>query len=126
MTNEEIIAPYFKPSEFTSDGKPALANMNPAFLRKLVTLRERCAFAFLLTSTYRSPAKNKRVGGAQNSMHLLGRAADIACSGGRVRWEIVRHATEMGLSVGIMENAIHVDDRESPVCFHYYDNYRRK
>lgn len=126
MTNEEIIAPYFKPAEFVSDGKPALAAMNPDFLRKLVTLRERCDFAFLLTSTYRSPAKNKRVGGAQNSMHLLGRAVDIATAGGRSRWELVRHATEMGLSVGIMENAIHIDDREGPVLFHYYEHYRRK
>lgn len=126
MTNSEIIAPYFKPTEFTCDGKPALENMNPAFLEKLVRLRDRCGFAFVLNSTYRSPSKNKRVGGAQNSMHVQGRAVDIMCISGAARWEIVRHATEMGLSVGIMERAIHVDDRETPICFHYYDKYTRK
>ena len=126
MSNAEIISPYFKPTEFTCDFKPALDNMTPVFLEKLVRLRDRCGFPFVLTSTYRSPAKNKRVGGAQNSMHLQGRAVDIMCISGAARWEIIRHATEMGLSVRVMERAIHVDDRESPVIFHYYDKYARK
>ena len=126
MSNAEIISPYFKPTEFTCDFKPALDNMTPVFLEKLVRLRDRCGFPFVLTSTYRSPAKNKRVGGAQNSMHLQDRAIDIMCISGAARWEIIRHATEMGLSVGVMERAIHVDDRESPVIFHYYDKYARK
>lgn len=126
MSNAEIIAPYFKPTEFVCDGKPALENMSAAFLQKLVRLRGLCGFSFVLTSTYRSPSKNKRVGGAQNSMHLQGRAVDIMCISGAARWEIIRHATEMGLSVGVMERAIHVDDRESPVIFHYYDKYAHK
>ena len=125
MTNAEIITPYFKPEEFQCDGKPALSKMNPAFLEKLMRLRDKCGFAFTLNSTYRTAEKNKRVGGSPDSMHLQGRAVDIAVSGGRSRWEIVKHAVEIGLSVGIMENAVHIDDRESPVLFHYYANYRR-
>ena len=31
-----------------------------------------------VTSTYRSPERNRRVGGARNSYHLRGRAIDIA------------------------------------------------
>lgn len=31
-----------------------------------------------VTSTYRSPAHNRRVGGARNSFHMYGRAIDIA------------------------------------------------
>jgi hypothetical protein len=31
-----------------------------------------------VTSTYRSPAHNRRVGGVRNSFHLIGRAIDIA------------------------------------------------
>lgn len=126
MTNEELITPYFKPSEFTCDGKVVLENMDAKFLAKLVTLRERCGFPFTLNSSYRTPAKNKRVGGATDSMHLQGRAVDIAVSGAISRWELIRHATSMGLSVGIMENAIHIDDRAQPVAFHYYSNYTRK
>jgi len=39
-----------------------------------------------VTSTYRSPERNRRVGGVTNSYHLSGRAIDIARRGG------VRHA----------------------------------
>lgn len=127
MTNAEIISPYFKPVEFTCDGKPCLDKMDPDFLQKLVTLRERCDLPFTLNSSWRSPAKNARVGGASDSMHLRGRAVDILCTSGRMRWEIVQQATAMGLSVGIMENAVHVDDRdEATVLFHYYAKYTRK
>lgn len=126
MTNTEIISPYFKPEEFKCDGKTVLDNMDAGFLAKLVTLRERCGFPFVLNSSYRTPAKNKNVGGATDSMHLRGRAVDIAVSGAISRWELIRHATSMGLSVGIMENAVHVDDRPQPVAFHYYDKYTRK
>jgi uncharacterized protein YcbK (DUF882 family) len=126
MKNAEIIAPYFKPDEFKCDGEPCLENMDPNFLGKLVELRERCGIPFILNSTYRSPAKNRQVGGAPDSMHLLGRAVDIHVPGGAARWLIVQQATHMGLSVGIMEKAVHVDDRSGPVMFHYYDKYRHR
>lgn len=35
----------------------------------------------IVSSGYRSPAVNKAVGGATNSAHVLGLAADIICSG---------------------------------------------
>ena len=41
-----------------------------------------------VTSTYRSPAHNRRVGGVANSYHLRGRAIDIARRPGVSHWQI--------------------------------------
>ena len=41
-----------------------------------------------VTSTYRSPAHNRRVGGVPNSYHLSGRAIDIARRPGVSHWQI--------------------------------------
>lgn len=41
-----------------------------------------------VTSTYRSPAHNRRVGGVPNSFHIHGRAIDIARRPGVSHWQI--------------------------------------
>ena len=41
-----------------------------------------------VTSTYRSPEHNRRVGGVANSYHLRGRAIDIARRPGVTHWQI--------------------------------------
>lgn len=70
--------------------------------------------------------KNAMIGGANYSMHLSGRAVDVRVANGDQRWRIVRAAMSLGLSVGIMENAVHIDDRDGiPVLFHYYASKRR-
>ena len=66
------------------------------------------------------------VGGSRHSMHLTGRAVDIPVKSGTERAKIIRAALSLGLSVGIMENAIHIDDRDDQILFHYYENYTRK
>jgi len=81
---------------------------------------------FKITSSFRTKAKNKAVGGAGNSMHLLGRAVDIAATTGTVRAKIVNAALSLGLSVGVMENAIHIDNREEQTLFHYYAKHKAK
>ena len=46
-----------------------------------------------VTSGYRSPAVNKAVGGARNSQHMLGEAADITVNsreGNKKLFEIIR------------------------------------
>lgn len=44
-------------------------------------LREALGRPITVTSGYRSPAVNLRVGGASSSQHVLGEAADIECAG---------------------------------------------
>lgn len=111
---------YFTAADFRLKGRDVSGDMNPDFLIKLDTCRDMCGFPFVVTSSYRSPEENRRVGGALGSMHLKGRAVDIRCSDGAQRWKIVKAAVALGLSVGIMQNAVHLDDREGPIVFHYY------
>jgi len=50
-----------------------------------------------VTSTWRSPEHNRRVGGARNSWHLQGRAIDIARHGGARHAEIAAELRRSGL-----------------------------
>mgnify|MGYP001329835874 FL=1 len=105
------------------DGNQVFHRMNPAFLQLLDKCRELAGVPFVITSSYRSPSKNRRVGGSVGSMHLYGRAVDIECPDGATRWKIVKAAMSLGLSVGVMRSALHLDNREFPVMFDYYPRY---
>lgn len=50
-------------------------------LTNLQVLREALGLPIHINSGYRSPAHNKKVGGAANSMHMRGMAADITVLG---------------------------------------------
>lgn len=111
---------YFKPQEFKMDGVVVFDKMDPGFLKKLDECRHQSGVSMSPSSSFRTPEKNKAVGGSFYSLHLLGRAVDVPVSNGSDRCKIVRAALSLGLSVGIMENAIHLDDREDQILFHYY------
>ena len=52
-----------------------------------------------VTSTYRSPEHNRRVGGVANSYHLRGRAIDIARRPGVSHWQIAAAYRSAGYSL---------------------------
>ena len=52
-----------------------------------------------VTSTYRSPAHNRRVGGVANSYHLSNRAIDIARRPGVSHWQIAAAYPSAGYSL---------------------------
>lgn len=114
---------HFKPEEFTMDGKPVFNKMNPDFLVKLDTCRELSGIPFRITSSFRTPEKNRRVGGSPGSMHLKGRAVDIECESGEDRAIIIKTALNLGLSVGVMRAGLHLDDRDVQIVFDYYKRY---
>ena len=104
--------PNFDSREFASPDQPGSgAFMNQEFMDRLQHVRSRCGFPFEINSGFRIEHRNKVVGGAANSAHLRGRAADIACTNSGYRFEIVEGALALGFRrIGIAKSFIHLDD----------------
>jgi len=75
-TNNLRVAKYFNLSEFTC---PCcnLVMLHPKLLAKLVKLRNILERPVYITSGYRCPKYNQKIGGVPNSYHRIGLAADI-------------------------------------------------
>lgn len=68
--------PSFSPRELACKGTGELV-IDEQALDKLQYLRDKLGKPLILTSAYRSPAHNQRVGGAKNSRHMQGDAFDV-------------------------------------------------
>lgn len=79
------ITANFKLSEFNSkDGSPMPDDVRHNVIKlacNLQRLRNVLKARITVNSGYRSPNHNKAVGGAKNSQHLTGKAADIVVNG---------------------------------------------
>ena len=102
---------YFKLSEFASpDEAGSGSKMNKAFLEKLDYARHNAGVPFVITSGYRTEARNKLVGGRVGSSHLKGLAADISYNGSRERYLIVSSLLDVGINrIGIHKTFVHCD-----------------
>ena len=103
---------HFKQHEFDSpDKKGSGANMQESFVRKLDDARTLADTPFSITSGYRTPAHNKKVGGVANSSHVTGYAADIAVKSNSARFKILNALHAVGFNrIGIGKGFIHVDN----------------
>lgn len=103
---------YFQLREFDSPDMPGSGvRMNEQFMQMLDEAREMAGVPFHINSGFRTPKHNKKVGGSQNSSHLRGRAADIACTNSTQRFRIVAALIAAGFNrIGIAETFIHVDN----------------
>ncbi len=103
---------FFEYSEFNSpDEKDSYINMDVSFLNKLSKARELAAIGFKITSGYRSPAHNEKVGGVPSSSHTIGRAVDIYAPTSRQKYIIINALLQVGFNrIGVAKNFIHVDD----------------
>ena len=82
-------------------------------VEKLQLLRDRLNVPLVINSAYRCPERNKQVGGADNSQHLYGKAADISLHTIPLQIEeIKRIARQIGFTgVGLYNSFIHLDVR---------------
>jgi len=91
--------------------------MNTEFMGKLENLRQEVGVPFIITSGYRCPAHNQKVGGAVTSAHLYGQAADIKLAGSDAA-RLVARAASLGITgLGLKQHGdydaryVHVDTR---------------
>ena len=75
------LAPDFKVRELRCRDGSDTVMVDEALVLLLQCIREHFGKAVTITSGYRTPANNAKVGGAKSSQHLLGRAADIRVQG---------------------------------------------
>ena len=103
---------YFRRHEF-GQGEPDV-EPDPDLVRMLDEARAVAGIPFVITSGLRTRARNSKVGGAPNSAHLTGHAADIRCPTSRHRMLMIEAMLEVGFRrIGVRYPAhIHVDTRQ--------------
>jgi len=96
--------------------------MNPALVEGLQQLREQLQHSVMVTSGRRCPAHNLKVGGADSSLHLWGRAADITVPGVPIR-TVYREARKIAVFKGFgldeQRGMLHVDVRSQNHVTHW-------
>jgi uncharacterized protein YcbK (DUF882 family) len=114
-------------NEFVNDADPVkpdkavIANLQELCRTVLEPLRTQLGKPIQITSGYRSPVHNARIGGAKGSMHCLGIAADIAVPGEnhpntteqiKMARLLYQNPNVGGIGLYERKSIIHVDIRE--------------
>lgn len=117
LSNGDIqISEHFKLSEFKSPGTDTV-KYDTDILAMLEKIRAHFGGPIQITSGYRTPAYNKKVGGSTNSAHMDGRAADFKVkdkAGNPISSKSVcLFLEEIGWAhgIGYMDTATHFDTK---------------
>jgi uncharacterized protein YcbK (DUF882 family) len=105
------LSPHFSRWEFRDHRTGEVVGPDPKLIEVLERIRSGTGRPLSIVSGYRSPATNRSVGGARNSQHLVGRAADIASGRVTVLQAVRAGATGVGHCGGWV---VHVDVRPDP------------
>ena len=111
MAEDRQLSPRFRASEFVDRRTGQLVGPDPQLLAVLELVRALRGRPMRIVSGYRSKSTNTAVGGAKNSQHLLGRAADIPPGHATPNEAIACGASGVGVRDGW---AVHVDVRRAP------------
>ncbi len=108
-----LLSRNFKVREFRcKDGSDEIL-IDMQLVRYLQQIRDWAGGSITVSSGYRTPSHNKKVGGSNTSKHMLGKATDIVCST-KTPLELARKAQDLGVP-GIEWNPIgnytHIDTR---------------
>lgn len=105
----------FTVGEFAcNDGSPALF-LCPALVNKCQEIRNGLGKPVTVNSGYRTPTYNNAVGGANNSMHMYGMAADLSCKSVSIATLVQVAQKAMGErgGLGVYKTFVHIDVRKT-------------
>jgi uncharacterized protein YcbK (DUF882 family) len=113
----------FSRAEFACRGEGCCggaAPVHPALITGLQQLRDKVGAPLTLSSGFRCVTHNAKVGGAADSQHTLGMAADVLCPAGWSPERLAKAAETVEVfrqgGIGIYLGRIHVDVRsDGPV-----------
>lgn len=72
-----LLSTHFKVREFKCFDGSKIVLISPVLIDVLEDLRKQMNTVFYINSGYRTVTHNKAIGGASNSMHMYGLAADV-------------------------------------------------
>ena len=111
----ERLAENFQAGEFVCSCGCGRVKVDEKLIQGLQKLRDKLQRPIRITSGYRCKEHNEKVGGATNSLHLTGQAADIACDMPLLMlyFEAIAIPEFRAGGAGLypQENFIHVDTR---------------
>jgi len=92
--------------------KVQVACLKPGVLRMLKQVERHYGRKPIVTSGYRSPKRNRRAGGAKNSMHIYCKAADIQVEG-ISKWQLAKFLRTLpgrgGVGTYCRTRSVHID-----------------
>lgn len=115
----------FDSSEFACKCGCGFDTPDPELIRMLQTARDLYGKSMIISSGCRCIKRNRTVGGATNSAHITGKAADILTPTGIDRYLIIKALIQAGferLGINFNKKFIHVDvdySKPSPTIFSY-------
>ena len=109
LLNDIQLTNNFWLSEFACDDQ---VDIDIKLVKELQKLRDFIGKPIKVTSGYRTPERNKRIGGSSKSKHMEGIAADICVEGMSIEelYYIANHFAFNG--IGVYNYHLHVDVRE--------------
>lgn len=109
----ENIGKHFKVKEFACKDGSQVVFIDDYLVSILDILRNQVGKPVRITSGYRTPARNKAVGGAKYSYHMRGQAADIRIEGMTAK-EIANKLNKIipfGCGIIVYNTWVHIDTR---------------
>jgi uncharacterized protein YcbK (DUF882 family) len=121
MTNFSLLR-HFAESELNHPEE-----MQEVFLLLLDSIRDIADMPFYVTSDYRTPDENKRVGGSPTSLHMQGVAVDFVISPKRWNsiglWSVVRAVALVEAAYGV---TFELEISQSPSDRHFHIGLQKK
>lgn len=107
------VSPHFKAKEFQCKDKSEYLLIATELIDVLEIIRSKFNAPVKINSGYRTPSWNAKVGGAPDSYHCKGMAADIVVEGHSSR-EVAKYADSIMEQGGVIRysNFTHIDVRE--------------